>query len=249
MTRNLRLLPLAFATALTCGLAVSGTVWAQAEDATEQADEAPTAKPEPARRAPVRPAPAPTARPPASRPPARPAQPVAQAQPTQQAPAAVTVGQPAASTATLPNGASAINESYGDWTVDCRITDGRKACVLAQSQGNSQTNQRVFAIELRTPQDGRSEGTILMPFGLKLDNGAVLRLDDKDLGQGLRFSTCVPQGCLLPISFPTVATDAMKSGKTLTAAARNLSNGDPILFNISLAGFSAALARITQLGS
>jgi invasion protein IalB len=243
MTCNLRLLPLAFATALTCGLAVSGPVRAQAEDATEQADEAPAAKPEATRRAPARPAPA--TRPPAARPPARPAQPVAQAQP---APAAITVGQPAASTATLPNGATAINESYGDWTVDCRITDGRKACVLAQSQGNSQTNQRVFAIELRTPQDGRTEGAILMPFGLKLDNGAVLRLDDKDLGQGLRFSTCVPQGCLLPISFPTVATDAMKSGKTLTAAALNLSNGDPILFNISLAGFAAALARITQLG-
>lgn len=178
-----------------------------------------------------------------ARPPARP-QPAAQA--AQPAP---TVTQPAAPAATLPNGASAINESYGDWTVDCRIADGRKLCALAQSQGNSQTNQRVFAIELRPPQDGRAEGTILMPFGLKLDNGAVLRLDDKDLGQGLRFSTCFPQGCLLPISFPTVATDAMKTGKTLTVAALNLSSGEPTSFNVSLAGFSAALARIIQLGN
>jgi invasion protein IalB len=159
------------------------------------------------------------------------------------------VSQPAAAAAQLPNGASAVNEVYGDWTVDCRITDGQKLCVLSQSQGDSRTNQRVFAIELRAPKDGRAEGTILMPFGLKLENGAVLKLDQKDLGQGLRFSTCVPSGCLLPISFPTVATDAMKGGKTLTAAALNLSNNDVVSFNIALNGFGPALDRLGQLAN
>ncbi|MGO4406830.1 invasion associated locus B family protein [Bosea sp. RAF48] len=178
---------------------------------------------------------------PAARPPAKPAQPVAQNQ------AAASVSQPAAQTATLPNGASAINETYGDWSVDCRIANGQRLCVLLQSQGNSQTGQRVFAIELRTPKDGRAEGTILFPFGMKLENGAVLRLDDRDLGQGLRFSTCMAQGCLLPISFPTVATDAMRAGKTLTVAALNLSNSEPISFNVSLTGFAAAFDRIAQV--
>lgn len=147
----------------------------------------------------------------------------------------------------LPNGASAINETYGDWTVDCRILNSQRLCLLVQSQGNNQTGQRVFAIELRTPKEGRVEGTILMPFGMKLENGAVLRLDDKDLGQGLRFSTCLAQGCLLPISFPTVATDAMKKGKTLTVAALNLSNGEPVSFNVPLNGFAAAFDRVAQI--
>jgi hypothetical protein len=35
-----------------------------------------------------------------------------------------------------------------------------------------------------------------------------LKLDDKDLGRGLRFSTCVPQGCRVPAPLPTGATDA-----------------------------------------
>lgn len=178
---------------------------------------------------------------PAARPAPKPAQPAAQNQ------AAPSVGQPAAPGAALPNGASAINETYGDWTVDCRIANAQRLCVLAQSQGNSQTGQRVFAIELRTPKDGRAEGTILFPFGMKLENGAILRLDDKDLGQGLRFSTCMAQGCLLPISFPTVATDAMKAGKGLTVAALNLSNGEPVSFNVSLTGFAAAFDRIAQI--
>lgn len=213
----------------------------QAED-TEPAPRAPAARPAPSKPAPPRPA-APAAR--QANPPARPA--------TAQAPAATpaspNVSQPAAATARLPNGATAVNEVYGDWTVDCRITDGQKLCVLSQSQGDSRTNQRVFAIELRAPKDGRAEGTILMPFGLKLENGAVLKLDEKDLGQGLRFSTCVPSGCLLPVSFPTVATDAMKGGKTLTAAALNLSSNDVVSFNIALNGFGPALDRLVQLAN
>lgn len=216
------------AAVLAIGSFVPSALWAQQEPATQLAPAAPQ-----------RPAPRP-----APKPPAKPAQPVAQVQP---APAAPSVSQPAGQAATLPNGASAINETYGDWTVDCRIANGQRLCVLLQSQGNSQTGQRVFAIELRTPKDGRAEGTILLPFGMKLENGAVLRLDDKDLGQGLRFSTCMAQGCLLPISFPTVATDAMKAGKTLTVAALNLSNNEPVSFNVSLAGFGAALDRIAQI--
>ena len=42
-------------------------------------------------------------------------------------------------------------------------------------QSDSQTNQRVFEVELQMAGDGKLEGTILMPFGLKLDSGVVLR--------------------------------------------------------------------------
>ncbi len=148
----------------------------------------------------------------------------------------------------LPNGASSISETYGEWSVNCRLVDGQKQCLLAHAQGSSQTGQRVFAIELRTPKDGKTEGTILMPFGLKLDSGAILKLDDKDLGQGLHFSTCVPQGCLVPVSFPTVATDAMKKAKMLTVASLNLNSGEVVAFNVPLEGFVGATARIAELG-
>jgi invasion protein IalB len=163
--------------------------------------------------------------------------------------AQVAVGQPASGPAALlPNGASSITERYGDWTVDCHIDNGQKICVTSQAQGNRQTGQRAFAIELRTPKDGKTEGAVLMPFGLKLENGAILKLDDKNLGTGLRFSTCVAEGCLLPISFPTIATDAMKTAKTLSVAALNLSNNDVVNFNVSLDGFAAAFARVADLG-
>jgi invasion protein IalB len=160
-----------------------------------------------------------------------------------------TAQQPAraATAAQLPNGASSISETYGEWTVNCRIADGQKQCALAHAQGNNQTGQRVFAIELRTPKDGKTEGTILLPFGLKLDSGVVLKLDDKDLGQGLRFSTCLPQGCLVPMSLPAAATEAMKKSKTLTVASLNSNSGEVVTFNVPLEGFVGGTARIAEL--
>jgi invasion protein IalB len=154
----------------------------------------------------------------------------------------------AAPAAHLPNGASSISETYGDWTVNCRLLEGQKQCLLVQAQGDTQTKQRIFEIQLRTPKDGKTEGTVLMPFGLKLDSGAILSLDDKDLGQGLRFSTCTPQGCLLPVSLQTVTIEAMKKGKMLTVASLNLNNGEVVAFKISLEGFAAASARVAELG-
>jgi invasion protein IalB len=170
-----------------------------------------------------------------------------QSAPASRSPPVPTVQQPAGAAAALPNGASSINEVYGEWTVDCRIIDRQKQCVLSQVQGNRETGQRRFAIELRSPKDGKTEGTVVMPFGLNLDAGALLKLDDKDLGKGVRFSTCVPQGCLLPISFPTVATDAMRKGSKLVVASLNQSTNEPVTFTVSLDGFSAALTRTIEL--
>lgn len=149
--------------------------------------------------------------------------------------------------ASLPNGATSINETYGDWIVDCRVLEGQKQCMLLQAQGNTRTKQRIFEIQLRAPKGGKTEGTILMPFGLKLDNGAILTLDDKDLGQPLRFSTCMPQGCLLPVSFPMATIDSMKKAKTLSVASLNVANGEVVAFRVSLQGFAAAAARVAEL--
>lgn len=146
----------------------------------------------------------------------------------------------------LPKGASALSETYGDWIVKCLLDGGAKLCTLGQTQTSKETNQQIFAIEL-IPRDGKAEGNILMPFGLKFDAGAVLKLDGKDLEQ-TRFSTCTAQGCLLPVSFPTVVTDTISKAKTLTVAAQNISNGQAVVFNVPLNGFAAALERTIQLG-
>ncbi len=101
----------------------------------------------------------------------------------------------------MPNGASQLSETYGDWTLNC--STGMKACTLSQALVNKE-EQRAFLIELRVAKDGTSEGTILMPFGLKMEAGVLLKLDDKDMGQGcasrpaLRRVACFPSIFRLP---------------------------------------------------
>nr|WP_236000081.1 invasion associated locus B family protein [Bradyrhizobium uaiense] len=72
----------------------------------------------------------------------------------------------------LPKGASAISVTYGDWIVKCQLDGGAKLCTLGQTQLSKETNQQVFVIEL-IARDGKAEGNILMPFGLKFDAGAL----------------------------------------------------------------------------
>ena len=243
MTSRFR--PILFSAVVTAVVATIGSARAQQTDAPS--DQTETAAPSPAapdapRRAPAKPR-AKTAAPKAAAP--------ATAAQAQEAAPSTPVAAPAPSepAAQLPNGASSITESFSDWTVNCRIDGGQKVCALSQAQGNKQTGQRSFAIELTTPKNGRTDGAILMPFGLKLDAGAVLKLDDKDLGQGLRFSTCIPGGCLLPVSFPVVATDAMKNGTTLAVTGVDLGSGQAVTFSVSLKGFPAAIKRVIDLGS
>ncbi|OKO82695.1 invasion associated locus B family protein [Bradyrhizobium sp. NAS96.2] len=125
----------------------------------------------------------------------------------------------------LPKGASAISETHGDWIVKCQLDGGARLCTLSQTQTSKETNQQVFAIEL-LPRNGKAEGL-----------------------EQTRFSTCTAQGCLLPVSFPTVVTDTMSKAKTLTVAAQNINTGQAVVFNVPLSGFAAALERTIQLGS
>jgi invasion protein IalB len=157
-----------------------------------------------------------------------------------------TSAAPGARVGALPNGASQLSETYGDWTLNCSM--GTKVCTLSQALVNKE-GQRAFLIELRVAKDGASEGTIVMPFGLKLEAGVLLKLDDKDMGQGLRFSTCVAQGCVLPINFPIAGMNAIRNGKALAVGALNVADGQLVTFTISLNGFSVAVDRAIALAN
>ena len=146
-----------------------------------------------------------------------------------------------------PEGRSGMSETFGRWVVTCGSDNVKKFCTVMQAKDDTRTGQRVFAIELRTSKSGSAEGTILMPLGLKLENGVVLRLDDKDVAQGLHFSTCMAQGCLVPVTFPSASIDAMSHATALTVGALSINNDQSVTFSVVLDGFAAALTRAAQI--
>lgn len=148
--------------------------------------------------------------------------------------------------ASLPGGASTLQETYQDWTVSCQSQNEATVCVMRQDQSSTQTGQRVLTAELRNTAGGKVEGVILMPFGLDLVKGVALKLDEAD-GPQLTFSTCLPQGCLAPVSFDAKQVAALKAGTNLNVNATALSPSQPVAFKISLKGYAAALDRIVAL--
>jgi invasion protein IalB len=139
-----------------------------------------------------------------------------------------------------------VNEEHGDWMVNCGGQEGRKVCTLSQSQGSNQTGRRVFTMEVR-PAGEELNGMLLMPFGLRLDAGNTLVLDDQPFGAPRGFNTCIEAGCLAPLNLDAAGSRALQRGKSLKVTAENLSTGEPVSFTVSLEGFTSALRRAQDL--
>ncbi|MBP1848072.1 invasion protein IalB [Rhizobium petrolearium] len=148
--------------------------------------------------------------------------------------------------ATLPGGASSLQETYQDWRVACGVAQSGKVCSMSQVQ-QQQNGQRILAIELQPSKDGSVTGVLAMPFGLQLDAGANLKIDNNPPLPNLRFSTCVPAGCLLPVNFSAANVATLKTAATLNITAISLEASQPVNLSVSLKGFAAALERLNQL--
>ncbi len=150
----------------------------------------------------------------------------------------------------LPGNASSLREGHGDWQVDCMLVanpdgDKTKRCVLSQRQISQQTQQRALAIELQ-PEGSGVRGTLVLPFGLALQQGVTYQLDQGAVGSPQHFTTCLPAGCLVEVDFDGNVVASLKGGNVLkvnTIAA----GGQPMVFSISLSGFSGAYDRVVAL--
>lgn len=143
----------------------------------------------------------------------------------------------------IPGGASSLQEGFDDWRVACQAE--RSTCFMSQQQAQ-QDGQRVLTIELRPAPDGDLAGTLVLPFGLLLDEGVVFQVDDLPESGPLRFRTCLPVGCVVPLAFDAATVERLRVGNALKLATV-VRNGEALPFAISLKGFSAALDRLRTL--
>lgn len=163
-------------------------------------------------------------------------------------PLAISGGGPALAASALPGGASSVQEAYQDWRVICTQQEGSDpACTFSQTQSN-QNNQRVLAIELTTADGGKTmNGNLVLPFGLLLDAGAGLQVDEGKSGKANRFSTCIPGGCIVPLIFDAATMATLRAGQKLNVHARVADGNKEMSFPISLKGFAQALDRTIQI--
>lgn len=147
----------------------------------------------------------------------------------------------------LPGGAQSLNEEHGDWTVSCRVEQAAKLCVMSQTLADSQSGQPVLSIELATPAVDKAEGMLLLPFGLRLADGAALKVDGAALGSNWAFVTCIATGCLVPVTFDASQVSTLRAGTELVITARGAGAGEPVELKVSLTGFARAANRSVEL--
>lgn len=148
--------------------------------------------------------------------------------------------------AALPGGASSLQETYQDWRITCWIGDKAKHCSMSQQQV-SKKRERVLAVELQAGSDSAVTGMLVLPFGLLLDKGVTLQIDDKPALAPLRFRTCMPAGCMVPLSFDRDRASALSKGTALKLKAAGADASQEVVLTVSLKGFAAALDRIKAL--
>ena len=146
----------------------------------------------------------------------------------------------------LPGGATAINEVHADWTVRCGTSATGTACAVSQQQIDKATKKRVLAIGLSSEPNGGVKGSLMMPFGLLLDSGVTLQIDDGPLTAPVHFRTCMPGGCVIPLEWPAATVTALRTAQKLKVVAQG-DDGKPVPFTISMAGFASALDRAIAL--
>jgi invasion protein IalB len=127
--------------------------------------------------------------------------------------------------------------------------DKTKYCTLSQQQTKQGTNQHVLTIELVPGANNVVNGMLLMPFGLLLSNGITLQIDDKPPGKPIAFRTCVPNGCVVPLSFDKSTVDAQRAASNLKIAAATSDTNETVRFSVSLKGFGAALDRTREVSN
>jgi invasion protein IalB len=148
----------------------------------------------------------------------------------------------------VPAGPSSLQETYRDWSVVCVQQEAQRRCAMTQ-QLSQQDGRRVLALELSTDAGGETAtGLLVLPFGLALDEGVTLTVDEA-APERLRFRTCLPAGCVVPLTLDAPALMQLRTGKALNLSVAASDTGDAVEFKISLDGFDAAFARLVGLSA
>ena len=145
--------------------------------------------------------------------------------------------------------ASGTTKAFGDWGVTCNDdTNGQKICTLAQELRRKNDNARITLLEVKPNGMSQASAGLTLPFGLDMRQGLSLQVDDGQTVQGIAFSTCYQQGCLVPMNFDAGTLNALRSGKVLKITGKIL-NGNAINFQIPLQGFGDAYTFMNNLST
>ncbi len=179
---------------------------------------------------------------------AAPAEGAAPSQATGEAPAGLSMGEPATA-GEGEIGSTYVREEHGDWQMRCvRTGEERDPCQLYQllqdEQGNSVAE--ISMASLPAGQDAAAGATVITPLETLLTAQVALAVDG---GQARRypFTWCSAIGCFSRIGFTQAEVDQFKRGRTATLTVRPVAAPDQtVTLTVSLNGFTAGFEAVRE---
>lgn len=133
------------------------------------------------------------------------------------------------------------SENYGDWTVRCVARTDLPPCDMIQVATTTGTNEQVMRFSIAHAGKEETYGVqILVPLGVLVSGGVLVRIDDKTDVDGLKFTRCEAAGCFIEALMGSDKLAPLRRGEKGVVAVLNR-NGEPLAMPVSLKGFAAAM--------
>ena len=151
-----------------------------------------------------------------------------------------------------------VKSRHGAWVVLCKdsgsasnggptaapAVGGASPCRAVQTLdvkvGNTQ--QRLLSLSLTSKGDGLA-GEFVLPFGLDLQQGMGLRIDEGD-AMTARFATCLPAGCVVRVELSRELSRSLIGSRQLRLAFRPLGSDKSTVTELSSQGLAEALGAL-----
>lgn len=167
--------------------------------------------------------------------------PVQQA-PVQQAPTAA----PAQGAQAQPAVPAPTYEVFDDWGIVCASNANGRFCTYSQELRRKEDNRLVVMMEVKPEDAKRAKAGLTMPLGMQLDAGVTLQVDGKSLGSKLAYSTCVPEGCMVPVNLDAKSLATLQNGSVLKITG-TAAGGGKVELPMSLKGFARGYTRMVSM--
>ncbi|HFQ8225506.1 MAG: invasion associated locus B family protein [Enterobacterales bacterium] len=151
--------------------------------------------------------------------------------------------------AVLPDGADAmvLQERYGNWMAVCQESKAKAGMECSAVQVQATSGIRVLSAQLSGTPETSLTGKLVLPFGMALMDGISLSADDKEQ-QTLKFSTCVPEGCVIPVQWNKEQLKTLMAASKWTLTGKNAAEADKKTeLQLPVDGLDKALRRIQFL--
>ncbi len=145
----------------------------------------------------------------------------------------------------IPDAQAAPANNAPQWLVGCsnQVDAERLTCTMSQSVVVAATGARLLTAVVQPSGESGRELAFVLPFGLDLQKGVQLVLDDADW-QNIPVTTCEAGACLSTLPLDADAISALSKGTALDVKLMN-SGGEEVVLSLTLEGFTKSM-RLMQ---